>query len=239
MNSAPGAAGEQTPITALGLGGWDRSGTSRLLRRLMIAVIVVPVTLFLAAAWLNYEAAFDAARVRVVNATDAINQHAQKVFETAELILGQVAERTDDMDWPEIAQSPELHRMLQELGTRPRVSVVGLIGPDGLIVASSMAFSTPAATLSERSYLTIDRPGSGSLMIGSLASGVYSGKPEIVIARYKVNAAQIGMTNLIFVSMQLNNFVDYSQSVIDSSDFLLNMSRTDGAVLVRFPGESL
>jgi signal transduction histidine kinase len=240
MRSAPRAEGDQTSLIAPGLtGGWSRAGTSRLLRRLMVAVIVVPVTLFLTAAWLNYQAAFEAARVRVVNATDAINQHAQKVFETAELILGQVAERTDDMDWPEIAKSPELHRMLQELGERPRVSVVGLIGPDGLIVASSAAFPAPPARLSERNYLTIDRPGSGPLMIGSLAPGIYTGKPEFVIARYKVNAAQVGMTNLIFVSMQLNNFVDYSQSVIDSSEFLLDMARSDGAVLVRFPGESL
>src|SRR6185312_3773702 len=35
------------------------------------------------------------------------------------------------------------------------------------------------------------------------------------------------------------NFVSYSQTVIDSEEFLLNMSRADGAVLVRFPGEEL
>src|SRR5579864_832935 len=89
-----------------------RTGITRLLRVLLVAVVILPVTLFAVAAYLNYVAAFQQARLRIVNASDAINQHAQKVFETAELIVGQVAERVDDMDWPEIARSESLHRML-------------------------------------------------------------------------------------------------------------------------------
>src|SRR6185437_8756326 len=177
-------------------------GTTRLLRWLVVAVVVVPVVLFCVAAWLNYVEAFNAARGRVTNATNAINQHAQKVFETAELILGQVAERTGDMDWPEIAKSPELHRMLQDLGTRPRIAVVGLVGPDGNVVASNLAFPTPPVRFGERSYLTVER-ADGPLFIGAVVPGVYTGKPEFVVARYKPNAPQSGMTNLIFVSMQL------------------------------------
>src|ERR1700720_3037738 len=93
-----------------------RPGITRLLRVLLVAVIVLPVTLFAVASWLNYIAAFQAARLRIVNATDAINQHAQKVFETAELILGEVAERVDDMDWPEISRSETLRHLLVDLG---------------------------------------------------------------------------------------------------------------------------
>ncbi len=213
-------------------------GTTRLLRWLVVAVAVVPVVLFCTASWLNYVAAFDQARARVANATNAINQHAQKVFETAELILGQVAERTDDMDWPQIAQSAELHRMLRELGTRPRIAVVGLVGPDGVVVANNLSFPSAPKPLSERSYLTVDRPD-GPLLIGSVTPGAYTGKPEFVIARYKPNAPHSGLANLIFVSLQLGNFVDYSETVADSREFLLNMSRSDGAVLVRFPGEEM
>jgi signal transduction histidine kinase len=211
-------------------------GTTRLLRWLVVAVAIVPVVLFCGAAWLNYVEAFSAARGRVTNSTNAINQHAQKVFETAELILGQIAERTDDMDWPTIASSAELHRMLQDLGARPRIAVVGLVGPDGKIVASNLAFPAPSVKLTERSYLTVER-ADGPLFISSVAPGAFTGKPEFVVARYKINAPHEGMTNLIFVAMQLGNFVDYSEAVIDSKEYLLNMSRADGAVLVRFPGE--
>src|ERR1700720_2162271 len=95
-----------------------RGGTeiTRLLRVLLVAVVLLPITLFGVAAYLNYLAAFQQARLRVVNATDAINQHAQKVFETAELILGEVAERVADMDWPEISRSETLRHLLVDLG---------------------------------------------------------------------------------------------------------------------------
>src|SRR5579864_2315910 len=167
------------------IAGSGRIGTNRPLRALMVAVAVVPLALFCGAAWLNYLTIFDEARTRVLNATDAINQHAQKVFETAELILGQVAERVDNMDWTEIADSPNLHRMLQDLGNRPRVAVVGLVGPDGTVAASNLAFPASPVRLAERTWLTVDRPGLGPLMIGSVARGAYTGKPEFIVARYK------------------------------------------------------
>ena len=181
--------------------------------------------------------AFQAARLRIVNATDAINQHAQKVFETAELILGEVAERVDDMDWPEIASSDALHRMLVELGRRPRVAIVGLIGPDGLIVANNLSLPLTPVALSERSYLQVDRPGAGPLFISSVADSVFTGKPDFIVARYLKDMPRSGMRNMIFVALDFDNFTDYSQTIIDSGDYLLNMSRSDGAVLVRFPGE--
>jgi signal transduction histidine kinase/CheY-like chemotaxis protein len=216
-----------------------RTGITRLLRVLLVAVVVLPVTLFAVASWLNDLAAFQQARLRVVNATDAINQHAQKVFETAELILGQVAERVDDMDWPEIARSEALHRMLVDLGKRPRIAVVGLIGPDGTVVADNLSFPLTPALLNERNYVTVDRPGSGQLLISSVANSVFTGKPDFIVARYLTAGPQSGLRNMIFVSLNLDNFIDYSQSIIDSGDYLLDMARSDGAVLVRFPGEGL
>ena len=216
-----------------------RTGITRLLRVLLVAVVILPVTLFAVAAYLNYVAAFQQARLRIVNASDAINQHAQKVFETAELIVGQVAERVDDMDWPEIARSESLHRMLVDLGKRPRIAVVGLIGPDGTVVADNLSFPLTPALFTERDYVTADRPGSGPLLISSVAKSAFTGKPDFIVARYVPAGPQSGLRDMIFVSLDLDNFIDYSQSVIDPGDYLLNMSRSDGAVLVRFPGEAL
>jgi signal transduction histidine kinase/CheY-like chemotaxis protein len=217
-------------------GGTD---ITRLLRVLLVAVVLLPVVLFAVASWLNYLAAFQQARVRVVNATDAINQHAQKVFETAELILGQVAERVDDMDWGKIARSEPLHRMLADLGKRPRIAVIGLIGPDGAVVADNLGFPLTPTALGERSYVTVDLPGSGPLLISSVATSVFTGRPDFIVARYLKDMPHSGLRNMIFVSLALDNFIDYSQTVIDADDFLLSMSRSDGAVLVRFPGEAL
>src|SRR5262249_39231899 len=155
-------------------------GITRLLRVLLVAVVALPITLFAVASWLNYLAAFQQGRQSVFNATDAINQHAQKVFETAELILGQVTERGDDLGWSTIARCDALHRLLVDLGKRPRIAVVGLIGPDGTVVADNLAFPLTPISLSERNYVSVDRPGAGPLLISSLANSVFTGRPDFI-----------------------------------------------------------
>jgi signal transduction histidine kinase len=226
---------------AEGSGAEQHSGTgiTRVLRLLVVGVVVLPITLFAIASWLNYLAAFQQARLRVVNATHAIDEHAQKVFETAELILGQVAERIDDMDWTEIARSDTLHRMLTDLGKRPRIAVIGLIGPDGAVIADNLAFPVTPTFPSERDYLAVDRPGSGPLLVSTVANSVFTGKPDFIVARYLSAGPQTGLRNMIFVALDLDNFITNSQSIIDPDDYLLDMARSDGAVLVRFPGQAL
>jgi signal transduction histidine kinase len=216
-----------------------RPGITRLLRVLLVGVVVLPVTLFAVASWLNYEASFNEARLRVLNATDAIDQHAQKVLETAELILGQVGASTTGMDAAQIAQSQTLHQLLDDVGTRPRITVIGLTGADGTIIASNRPLPATPVRLAERGYLAVDRPGTGPLLIGSVARGELTGKPEFIIARYRGGGPHTGVDNLIFVALQTDNFINYSQSIIGSGEYLLDLARSDGAVLVRFPGEDL
>ncbi|MBV8777012.1 MAG: response regulator [Alphaproteobacteria bacterium] len=143
------------------------------------------------------------------------------------------------MSWQDIRSSPELQRLLHELGTRPRVAAVGLVGPDETVAASSMGVPAQPVRLGQTTYLSVERPGSGPLMIGTVSSDALTGKPGFVVARYKPNAPRLGTANLIFVSLQLDNFLDYSRTVLDPKDYLLNMSRADGSVLVRFPGYEL
>jgi len=215
------------------------AGITWLLRVLLVGVIALPITIYAVACYLNYIAAFNEARLRVANASDAINQHAQKVFETAELILGEVAERVDDMEWPSVTNSDAFHRLLTDLGKRPRVAVIGIIGPDGLVVADNLSLPLKPIELDQRTYMQVDRPGVGPLYISSVANNSITGKPDFIVARYLNSMPQSGMRNMIFVALDLDNFSDYSKTIIDSHDYLLNMSRSDGAVLVRFPGEGL
>ena len=217
----------------------ERAGTTRFLWFLLLAVIVVPVTLFLTAAWLNYRAAFDDAHERVVRATDAIDQQAEKVFETDELVLDRVAEQVAGMDWPEIAASADLHRSLQRLAASPQVAAVGLIAPDRTLVASSHTFPMPPIVIGERSYLPVERAEGGQLYVGAVTRGAYSGQPQFVLARDKPHAPGTPGGGLIFVSMQLSSFVDYYRSVVDPEQYTVDVLRADGAVLVRYPGENL
>ena len=220
-----------------GTSAGSRPGITRLLRVLLVGIIVVPVLLFSVASWLNYDAAFKQAQLRVTNATDAISQHTQRVLETAELILDQVGEHTDEMDWSQIGQSAPLHQLLVALGNRAKVTAVGIVGPDGTVVASNLPANQ--VRLNPRNWITVERPGDEPLLISSVARSALTGKPDFLLARYVSHSPHQGIDDLIFVSLELDDFVDYSQSVFDSGDFLLDIARSDGTVLVRYPGQGL
>jgi signal transduction histidine kinase len=219
--------------------GVEPSSTSRFLRLLMIAVLVVPVLLFSGAAWLYYRAAFDDANERVVRATDAIEQHALKVFETAELMLDQIAERVDDMNWPDIAHSEEVHKFLQRLSAMPDIGVVGLIAPDLAVAATSREFPVPSAKASSQDYLPVPRDGRDPLFISGLTRGSPPSDTHFTVARHKPNSDRTNGGGLIFVSLPLASLVQYYRSVIDPDTYLVTMMRSDGAVLARHPDEGL
>jgi signal transduction histidine kinase/ActR/RegA family two-component response regulator len=217
----------------------SRPGITRLLRVLLVGVILVPVTLFGVASWLNYDAAMRDARERLGQAADAIDQQAQKVFETDALILDQVADATAGMDWTEIARSAELHHLLQRLGSTPGIAAVGLIAPDRTVVATSRTFPMPPTTASDRTYLPVDRPGGARLYLGSVARGRTSGELHFVLARDTPNTPRGDDGGRIIVTMRPSDFADFYRSVVDSNTYLVDMVRSDGLVLVRSPGEEL
>ena len=69
----------------------SRPGTLRPLRLLLLAVIVLPLGLFAGAAWLNYQWSFEEAQAQLRRTTDAVHEHALKVFQTNELALDRIA----------------------------------------------------------------------------------------------------------------------------------------------------
>src|ERR1041384_3507283 len=132
-------------------------GITRALRVLTVAVIVIPVVLFAAAAWLNYLAAFRDARERVDRARDAIHEYALKTFESDELILDRVAEHIEGKDPSELIGSEEFHRYLQQFDGKPQIAAVGLIIPAQGLAASNPVFPVPTITVEPPNYLRVAR----------------------------------------------------------------------------------
>jgi signal transduction histidine kinase/CheY-like chemotaxis protein len=215
-------------------GAW--SATTRCLQLLIVAVVIIPIALFGTASWLNYLSAFRYARDQVARATDAIDEQAQKAFETDELILDRVAERVAGMDWSQIDNSNELHELLAHLAAQAGVAAVGVLAPDHTIAASSRVFPAPHVTASARSYLRVDRAGGAPIYVGSVAPSAYSGEPQFTVARPIPSATSLD-GGLIYVSMPLSGFTDYYRSVIASDQYLVTLARADGDVLVRYPTE--
>jgi two-component system NtrC family sensor kinase len=213
----------------------EASNTSRFIRLLLIAVLVVPVVLFSSAAWLYYRAAFEEAHEAVIRTAEIIQQHALKVLQTDELMVDQIAERVDDIDWPEIARSAQLHSFLRQLAAMPDLGTTGLIAPDQTVVATSREFPMPAVKANRRSYLEVPRNGRDPIYITDVIPNSYSGEPQFWVARHKPNSEKTEGGGLIFVSVPLATLVQYYRSVADPERYVVTMVRSDGAVLARHP----
>jgi len=226
MNSVLGAAGKS-------------GGTTRYLRVLFIAVVVIPVAVGVASSWLNYDAAFRGAHDRVSHAADALHEYALKVFETDELILDHIAEHVAGMDRSELVRSEEFHHYLQQFGSRSQVSSVGLIVRDRGLAATNPLFPAPADAIEAPGYLQVERSGKEPIYVGTAVRGTFVAAPTFSVVRTAPNSSSAGDNGVIFVSTKLSDFVEYYRSIVNPRDFLVTMARSDGAVLTRSPGEEL
>jgi two-component system, NtrC family, sensor kinase len=214
-------------------------GITRALRLLTVAVIVVPVILFVAAAWLNYIAAFRDARERVNRAKDAIHEYALKAFENDELILDRIAEHIADKDRSELIGSEDFHRYLRQFDGKPQISAVGLIIPGQGLAASNPVFPVPTINVGPPNYLRVDRAEKEPIYIGQAIPGTFTEAPQFSVVLLDRASAQDVGTGLIFVSAKLSDFAGYYRTIIDLKDFLVTVIRSDGAVLARSPGDEL
>jgi len=211
----------------------SRAGTLRPLKLLLAAVIILPLVLFAGAAWLNYQWSFEEAQAQLTRTTDAVHEHALKIFQTNELVLDRIAERFGDRDWPGIASDPAVHAYLKHLAEDvPHVAVLGFIAPDRRIVASNL--DLPPVLARQHDYLPVPREGDEDLFISELSLGNYTKHPQFLFTRYKPNSARTPDGGFVFASMRPEYFRAY-YDVAFGKDYAISIIRADGAMLARYP----
>src|SRR5260221_10140510 len=150
----------------------SRAGTLRPLKLLLTAVIIVPLALFGAAAWLNYQWSFEEAQTQLTRTSDAAHEHALKIFQTNELVLDRIAERFGGLDWQEIAADPAVHAYLKHLADDvPHVAVLGFIAPHRRIVRSD--FDLPPLPVGQDDFLRGPPESDRDLFLSEVTLGPY------------------------------------------------------------------
>jgi two-component system, NtrC family, sensor kinase len=211
-------------------------GTLGAMRLLLAAVIVLPVALFAAAAWLNYRWTFDEAWVQLWRSADAVREHALKVFETNELVLDRVAEQVGDLDWNEIAGSEKIFRYTERLAKEvPHIATIGFIAPDSRISATNLNFPMPEVFAQAHDYRVVHRDNEDDLFISDLHAGAYSGAPQFLVTRHKPHSAHPADAGMIYVSLRPDYFAQYYDEAFGGQGYAISIVRDDGAVLARYP----
>ena len=208
----------------------------RIARPLRLACIVLPVLLFGALAWGDYEVELARTRNDVVTSTNAIAEHAKTVVETVDLVISRVLDHIGQQDWPTLATSLETHEFLDRLRHElPQVEAVYLIDPDGLLAASSRAYPMPRYDLNAAGYFAkVKEQDSDAAVISGPFNTTRSGTNGFMISRRRTLNGRFD--GVVGVTVSRQYFEDFYRVILDQPDAsAAGLVRLDGTVLVRFP----
>jgi signal transduction histidine kinase len=192
-------------------------------RPLLAAAIVIPLVLFVTGAWFDYRAERKEVHEQMLVTSSALAEHAQKVVETADLVLDRVLDRVSGLDWATIAESDDLHLFMLRMRQRlPQIESIFLVDPNGGNVATTRAFPlTDIPMVADRDYFQQARDGGTGLFIsapfaGRLQDGRFDGLAGVTISPAYFRAF-------------------YAQVMDDPAQSTAALVRDDGSVLVRYP----
>jgi hypothetical protein len=128
----------------------------RLHRLLLVASLLVPAIVFVAAAAWNRAEVLRENEETITRTTAILHEHARKVFDTVNLSLGRVDDRTRVMSWEEIA-APETNTFLQRLKAPPEQAVsIWITDATGHVRAGSQLWD-PNVAIAEPEFFQVQR----------------------------------------------------------------------------------
>ncbi len=131
---------------------------------LMAAAVLVPGLLFGVAVWQNHDDVLREGQDTIQRTAAVMQEHARKVFETAELAIGQVDERTEGQDWSTIAApatSDFLHRLKAPMD---QLVSIWVADRDGVMRAGSQPWSAGTGIAARPFFAAQQRADQGTIV---------------------------------------------------------------------------
>ena len=147
----------------------------------LAASVLVPAFLFTAAAWQNRQDVLRESHDAMQRTTAIMQEHARKVFETAELAIGQVDERIEGHTRAEVT-APGTSAFLQRLKA-PMDQLVSIWVADrqGMIEAGSMPWTV--SSIADRAWFKAQQQGDAGTYIGAVYKGRATNMVSFAISR--------------------------------------------------------
>ena len=218
-----------------------RRVTAGTITALVAAAVGLPIVFLISFGWLTYDSFFSAARQQLARTVELLREHAIKVFETHQLIAGQVeeilAQRSDD----ELRRDEAvISRRLKELADGlPQVQDIWVLDRDGHPLVSANVYPVPGALdLSDRSYYRVFRDrllSANALYISGVLRGRVHDVTFFQVSKERRSAATGEFSGVIAVSVQPRYFQSFYREVTAGGLDTMTLIRADGAVLARHP----
>ncbi len=202
-------------------------------RGLLASALLVPALLFAAAAWHNHGDVRREAEESITRTVAVLHEHARKVFETHDLVLGRIDERVRDLGWDEIA-SPATSAYLARLN-EPLDQVVSIWITDaaGAVRAGSKPFM-PGTDIGDRSFFRVQQERDAGLHVSESFTGRATNIASFAVSRRRTTADG-RFDGIIHVAVSPEYFAQFFAQASPPMDGVAILVRADGAVLVRSP----
>jgi two-component system, NtrC family, sensor kinase len=205
---------------------------------LFAAAVFGPLAILFAAASLTQQYIQQDAERRALRSAELLREHALRVFDMYQLILGQVERRAGTMEWRQIVASRAMHEELRGL-TEPvrEANSVFYLAPTGRHWSSSRRFPMPELDASERDYFQAQRARPSAFFIGAPGEARLTGQAFFAVTRARIGAD--GKFDGVFaVSGDIDYFRQFYRGLRETSSDALALVREDGVFLVREPEHS-
>jgi two-component system NtrC family sensor kinase len=209
-----------------------------LLQGALVAAISLPLALFLYAAWLGYDSAQDVADRQIERTTDAINEHALKVFEAVERTVAEINEIIRGMSDAEItAEQSPLHERLQRLADgSSQIKSVWIFDRHGHALVNSLAFPVDTTDFSDRDYFKAHIDHDIGTFVGAVLRPrpPYGGAPFFGVSRRRTSPDG-AFTGVIQASILPEYFEGFYAKLAREPGAYASLARQDGLILARYP----
>ena len=212
---------------------WGRPGLA-----LIAASVLLPIILFVLAAWFSYVETLRKAEARVERTTRILEEHALKVFETQRLVIEEVNLRLRFMVWSREADRADLYKLLVRLqDDLDQVSTITVTDAEGRLAASGRIYPfNPAVSFADRDYFKMLRDRPFALpAISSAYIGRQSKMPIFNLAGRTAAGPGGAFTGVVAVSADVSYFQTFYKSIEPGIDHRVLLVRSDGAILVSEP----
>jgi signal transduction histidine kinase/CheY-like chemotaxis protein len=232
-NDGAAAASPNGPLEA---------NSARPFTALLVAIVILPILLFGVSSYLSYETFFEEARGQLERTLDAIHEHADKVFETHELVFNQVDQMLGDKSEDDIrAHEEDIHKRLGTLDMRlDQIDEIFLLGRDGHALASGQIYPVPRiANYSDRDYFKVQRDGPlppDAIYVGEIVTGRLLKRDFFIVNRrrgvYEGKAEPFN--GIVAIAIDPGYFRGFYAQIASAGTTIV-LARSDGYILARTP----
>src|SRR3954447_15795707 len=151
-------------------------------RYLLVASVLVPGLVFLAAAAWNRSEVLREDTQSIARTAAVFQEHARKVFDTVELVLGRVDDRIRGQSRDEISSAGTSAFLRDLKAPLEHVVSIWVTDADGRVLAGSQSWDA-TVTIAEREFFQVQRRQDAGLFISTAFTGKATGISSFAVSR--------------------------------------------------------